>query len=142
MSQNETKHEVQGNIQIKIFVTVLTVVLGFVALVIPAYFIGTGIHTTYSSPVSSVLRTAFENLNLFGSLISFFILGMGVGYLEIIPAWLIGAASVSMSLLIVFLEVIIAPSSHNLLPIEIMVYTLFYMATIIGASLSSKLLNR
>ena len=89
-------------------------VLGFGAMVVPLLVWPPA--NPYSAPLSPLLRNAQEYLGP-GQLILFFIGRFNTHY-----PWLLGFATVSVLPIVAIAEVRVDPTSHTLLPLELIFY--------------------
>jgi hypothetical protein len=75
----------------------------------------------YSAPLCPLLRNAQEYLGL-GQLVLFFLVGMVLGRFNNRHPWLLGFTAVSVLPVVAVAEVRIDPTSHSLLPLELIFY--------------------
>jgi len=94
-------------------------VLGFGAMVVPVLVWPPA--NPYSAPLSPLLRNAQEYLGP-GQLILFFIAGVALGRFSNRYPWLLGFAAVSVLPIVAIAEVRVDPTSHTLLPLELIFY--------------------
>jgi len=94
-------------------------VLGFGAMVVPV-LVWPPTHP-YSAPLSPLRRNAQEYLGL-GQLVLFFIAGVVLGRFNNHHPWLLGFTAVSVLPIVAIAEVRVDPTSHTLLPLELIFY--------------------
>lgn len=88
----------------------------------------------YEAPLFPLLRNAQEYLGL-GQLVLFFVSGLALGAIENRHPWRLGLTAVSLLPVVALLEVRVDPSSHTLLPLEILFYGAYGL--LIGAGVST-----
>ena len=94
-------------------------VLGFGAMVVPVLVWPPA--NPYSAPLCPLLRNAQEYLGP-GQLVLFFLAGMVLGRFNHQYPWLLGFTAVSVLPIVAVAEVRIDPTSHTLLPLELIFY--------------------
>jgi hypothetical protein len=82
-----------------------------------------------------MLRTGLEGLSLY-SLLFLFLSGFIVNLLSDLPSWKIGLMSMTLLPLAAICEMIADSSSHNLFPIEFILYGFYTIPATIGAYIS------
>ena len=87
----------------------------------------------YEAPLFPLLRNAQEYLGL-GQLVLFFASGLVLGAIDDRHPWLLGLTAVSLLPVVALLEVRVDPSSHTLLPLEILFYGAYGLLIAAGIS--------
>ena len=122
----------------EISLVVLGAVAGLMCVIVPSYLLSGGVDVAYSSPLAPWLTTAYEHLRYVPSLISFFVDGLLLGALRP-KRWLsLGLSTVLVPPLVIFGEIALSPTSHNLWPAEIGVYASFGLVAVVGAFVGSR----
>lgn len=107
-------------------------VLGVVAIVTPVALEPT--MQVYDAPLFPLLRSAVEGLG-FASILFLLVLGFLLGLIDKVPPILLGPATLALFPLAAVAEVLVDPTSHNLFPIECMLYVVLSIPATIGAFL-------
>jgi len=100
-------------------VWVIAPVLGFGAMVAPV--LAWPPSDPYTAPLCPLLRNAQEYLGP-GQLILFFVVGLVLGRFSNRHPWLLGFTTVSLLPIVAVAEVRVDPTSHTLLPLELIFY--------------------
>lgn len=115
-------------------------VMGLLCVILPAFW--GEIPRLHDAPLFPVLRTAVENMQILPTLILMFFLGGIAGFISPDKWPILGVfAGAGLPMATVF-EVIVAPSSHNLWPIEIAFYWSLGLASLCGAFLGAVVAKR
>lgn len=111
-------------------------VLGFLSILIPALL--NSDLKQYEAPLFPLLRTALEGISMysFGLL---FLSGALVKYVSEPSFWKIGLMSMVLFPIATFCEIIADSTSHNMFPIEFILYIIYSTPAIVGAYFSHKL---
>ena len=109
-------------------------ILGIVSMILPIYILGDSLKQ-YDSPIFPILRTGLEGFSAY-SLLFLVLSGFIVKLFSDISAWKIGLMSMALLPLTAICEMIVDSSSHNLLPIEFILYCFYTIPAIIGAYIS------
>ncbi|MDI6810019.1 MAG: hypothetical protein QME66_13825 [Candidatus Eisenbacteria bacterium] len=104
---------------------------GVLCVVLPAFL--SGITRSYDAPLFAVLRTSVENLRFLPTAISLFVLGVGLGLLNPNHWLVLAVGTVAVFPVAAILEMMVDPSSHNLWPIEFLVYAVLGIPSILGS---------
>lgn len=118
---------------------VIAPLLGLSAMVLPVLLRAGG--PLYDAPLFPLLRTAVERIGL-AALILLCTTGVVLGLVSAAPALLLGLAAVSLLPLAAIAEMIKDPTSHNLFPIEFMMYALYGLVVTGGAVVVRRLRRR
>ena len=105
-------------------------ILGVISIVVPVLFEP---HLRqYDSPLFPMVRAGIEGISLwsFGFL---FLSGLIMKFFTKLPGWKIGLLTMALFPVMTFLEMIVDPTSHNLFPIEFILYGFYTIPGIIGA---------
>lgn len=94
-------------------------VLGLAAMVAPVLVWPPA--NPYSAPLCPLLRNAQEYLGP-GQLVLFFVAGLVLGRFNNQYPWLLGFTAVSILPIVAIAEVRVDPTSHTLLPLEVLFY--------------------
>jgi hypothetical protein len=97
-------------------------VLGLCAMVVPVLVWPPA--NPYSAPLSPLLRNAQESLGP-GQLVLFFIAGVVLGRFNHHYPWPLGFTAVSVLPIVAVAEVRVDPTSHTLLPLELIFYAAY-----------------
>ena len=84
------------------------------------------------APLFPLLCTSIEEMNLY-TIAALAVLGLLGGLLTRLPAFAIGLASIATLPAAMFLEVVVEPNSHNMFPIEFLIYLLMQIPALLGA---------
>ncbi|MCK0155965.1 hypothetical protein MWU65_02160 [Cellulophaga sp. F20128] len=110
------------------FVTIA--ILGMGSIVLPVFFLDDLKH--YDSPLFSLIRTGIEGISMYS--LGFLIFsGFIVKLFSDVPSWKIGLMSMILFPLAAICEMIADSSSHNMFPIEFILYGFYTIPAIIGA---------
>lgn len=114
-----------------LWIYLLTSVLGVVSIVLPTFFHAGLKH--YESPVFTLIRIGIEGISMW-SFAFLFSTGFVMRSFTKLPGWKIGLATMALFPIIALIELMIFDStSHNLLPIEFILYAIYTTPGIIGA---------
>lgn len=86
----------------------------------------------YESPLFPLIRTGIEGLSKY-SFLFLLLAGFMVKLFSDVPFWQIGPMSMALFPLAAICEMIADSSSHNMFPIEFIIYGFLSMPAIIGA---------
>jgi len=128
------KYLIPRSMKNKIYLTYLLISLfGVLSIVLPVY-LQPDINQ-YDSPVFPMIRTGIEGFSgwSFGLL---FLSGFGAKLLTNLSEWKIGLLTMVLFPVLAICEMIVDPSSHNLLPFEFIIYCFFTIPAMIGAYLA------
>ncbi|WP_075350834.1 hypothetical protein [Algoriphagus marinus] len=116
-----------------IWIYLLASILGVISIVLPTFFLPD--LRQYDSPLFPLIRTGIEGISSwsFGLL---FLSGFGVKLLSKLSSWKIGLSTMALFPIMAIFEMIVDPSSHNMLPIEFIFYAVYSVPAIIGAYLA------
>lgn len=111
---------------------VILAVAGVAVFVAPVLFISA---PWYPSPLFPILRNAVEYLSK-GALVWLFVAGGVAGLLfRALPAVVVGMSMLALLPVAAFAEMMADPASHNLWPLEFVMYALIALAPATGAAL-------
>ena len=105
-------------------------VLGFLAMVVPVLLWPPARH--HEAPLFPLIRDAVEGIGLTQHLL-LFAAGLLLGILSPSRAWLLGAAAISFLPLAAVAEMFKDPTSHNLFPVEFVIYAFYGLIVACGA---------
>lgn len=108
----------------------LGAILGFISIVTPPFFIPD--IKFYESPVFPIVATGIEGLSLW-AILCLFLSGIFLGFIRPKHGWLWGLATMSLFPVFAFIEMQVDPYSHNLWPIEFIIYGFMTIPGICGA---------
>ena len=113
-----------------IWIYLLASILGVISIVLPTFFLPD--LKQYDSPLFPLIRTGIEGISIwsFGLLL---FSGFGLKLLSKLSGWKIGLATMALFPILAIFEMIVDTSSHNLFPIEFIIYALYSVPAIIGA---------
>jgi hypothetical protein len=104
--------------------------LGMSSIVLPVFFLKDV--KPYDSPLFPLIRTGIEGMSIYSPI--FLILsGFIVKIFSDVRGWIIGLMSMVLFPLAAICEMIADPSSHNMFPIEFIVYLFLTIPATIGA---------
>lgn len=108
----------------------LASILGVISIVLPTFFLPD--LKQYDSPLFPLIRTAIEGISIwsFGLLL---LSGFGVKLLSKLSGWKIGLTTMALFPMMVIFEMFVDSSSHNMFPIEFILYAAYSVPAIIGA---------
>lgn len=95
----------------------------------------------YDAPLFPVLRNAQEYLGL-GQLALFFVSGLVLGAIDNRHPWLVGLTAVGFLPVAALLEVRVDPSSHTLLPLEVLFYGAYGLLVGAGVFTSRRVVKK
>jgi hypothetical protein len=107
----------------------LAPVVGLLAFVLPVFILSP---KQYESPLFPLLRTGIEGASSL-TYILLFLGALGLGTALRISPWLLGVFCMAGFPLLAFAEMVYDPSSHNLWPIEFLIYAGTSVVSITGA---------
>jgi len=107
--------------------------LGVLSIVFPVFFQPD--LKQYDAPLFPLIRTGIEGISIW-SFIFLFLSGFVVKFFIELSGWKIGLLTMALFPIWILAEVIIDPTSHNLFPFEIILYSLYTIPAIIGAYIS------
>ena len=113
-----------------LLVFILGSILGFISIVTPPFFIPD--IKFYESPVFPIVRTGIEGLSLW-AILCLFLSGMFLGFIWPKHVWLWGLATMFLFPIFSVVEMFVDTSSHNLFPIEFLIYGFMTIPGICGA---------
>lgn len=96
-----------------------------VACVIAPYVAVHGIDGTYQAPLFPLLRNSWEKLQLIPTIILLLGVGGVLGFIRPMNWLVLGASTVILFPLAAILEMLVDSGSHNLWPIEFVLYGIF-----------------
>jgi hypothetical protein len=133
----------QALVQLRnVFFFIIAAGLGFIFVIAPPYIKPAGEVVFYDAPLFPMIATAIKNFSIFPTTILLTIAGIIVGYLKPEIWWLLGLATVILFPIASISEMVLYPTTHNLWPLELLIYGIMSIPPIIGAFLGSKLRNR
>jgi hypothetical protein len=121
---------------------VLAIILGFLSVVLPPYIIPNGIQVTRDAPLFPIIATASANLALFPTIILLSIIGCILGFIRSHIWWLLGLSTMALFPIADMLEMFVAPTSHNLWPIQLILDAVLSTPAILGAFIGSRIKNK
>ena len=113
-----------------IWIYLLASILGVISIVLPTFFL----HDLkqYDSGLFPLIRTGIEGISMW-SLGLLFLSGFGVKLLSKLSGWKIGLTTMAFFPIMAILEMFVVSGSHNLFPIEFILYAVYSVPGIIGA---------
>jgi VIT1/CCC1 family predicted Fe2+/Mn2+ transporter len=101
-------------------------IMGVASLVIP-YLITYGYvpEELYDAPLFPLLRSSWEGLNPVVTALILVMTGMFLGFIRGQKWRTLGLSSVLLLVLAAIIEMVVSPSSHNLWPMEFLMYVIF-----------------
>lgn len=123
----------------EIWIYLLAAILGFLSIILPTFFLPD--LKQYDSPLFPIVRTGIEGVSKW-SFIFLFLSGLGVSLLGKLSSWKIGLMTMGLFPVLAILEIIADQTSHNMLPIEIIFYSIYSIPAIIGAYLAQVIKRR
>jgi hypothetical protein len=96
--------------------------IGLAAMLMPLLIWPPARH--YRAPLFPILREAIESMEV-PQLLFFVAAGALLGLASKSRAWLLAAAAVSVLPLVALAEMVVDPTSHNLIPLEFMFYAFY-----------------
>jgi len=113
-----------------LIVFALGAVLGLISIIIPPLWIVDV--KAYESPLFSMVRTGIEGMSLW-TFLFLFLSGMFLGVIYSKYELLWGISTMSLFPILAFLEMATEPNSHNIWPMEFVIYGFCTIPGIIGA---------
>ena len=108
----------------------LSAVLGALAVTAPV-LLGDRTHLP-PAPISGVVRAAVENAGI-AAVLGLILAGAVARYFVAASIWLVGFGTVAVLPVFAFAEMLVDPTSHNLWPIEFVIYGIGAIPGILGA---------
>ncbi|HSH19244.1 MAG TPA: hypothetical protein VLA03_02250 [Draconibacterium sp.] len=108
----------------------LTAVLGVLSILLPVFFQAGLKH--YESSLFSLIRDCIEGISMW-SFALLFSTGFVMRFYTKLSGWKIGLATMALFPVMAILELSVDSTSHNLLPLEIIMYAIYAIPAIIGA---------
>jgi len=121
---------------------IVAAVLGSLSIILTPYITPGRKVVFYDAPLFLIIATAIKNLSIFPTTLLLLIAGFIVGYLKSEMWWLLGFATVILFPIASISEMVLYPTTHNLWPLEFLVYGILSIPPLIGALLGSKLKNK
>jgi hypothetical protein len=121
---------------------IIAAVLGFTSIIVPAYIKPGDKLVFYDAPLFPIFATAIKNLSIFPTAVLLIIAGFIVGYLKSEIWWLLGFATIMLFPVAAVCEMVLYPKTHNLWPVEMLLYGILSIPPIIGALLGSRLKSK
>ncbi len=121
---------------------IVAAVLGSLSIILPPYITPGRKVVFYDAPLFPIIATAIKNLSIFPTTLLLLIAGFIVGYLKSEKWWVLGFATVIFFPIAAISEMILYPNTHNLWPLEFLVYGILSIPPLIGALIASKLRKR
>lgn len=113
-----------------IWIYLLTSILGVISIVLPTFFLPD--LKQYDSGLFPLIRTGIEGISMW-SLGLLFLSGFGVKLLSKLSGWKIGLTTMALFPIMAIFEMFVVSGSHNLFPIEFILYAVYSVPAIIGA---------
>lgn len=108
---------------------VCAAVLGLAAVILPVWLLSLPPHT---APLFPLVRTGIEGLS-FLTFIFLFGSGLLLGFFGKGQPVLLGIATIGLLPLLAIAEMVVSPTSHNLWPLEFMMYGFISLSAVVGA---------
>lgn len=108
----------------------LASILGVISIVLPTFFLPD--LKQYDSPLFPLISTGINGISVW-SIGLLFLSGFGMKLLSKLSGWKIGLTTMALFPIMAILEMIVDSSSHNIFPIEFVLYALYAVPAIIGA---------
>src|SRR5712691_9719086 len=112
-----------------LFTLAVAALLGLLAIVAPVWILDL---RHYTAPLFPLIRSGVEGMSLL-TLVLLFCAGFLVGCFGIGHPLLLGTATVALLPLAAFAEMIVSSTSHNLWPLEFIIYGLISLCAVVGA---------
>ena len=137
MAQNQHEGQVP---QLNLLVVILVAaVLGFISIACVPYIIPGKKIVFYEGGLFPFIQTAIENLSILPTASLLVVSGGIVGYLKPERWMLLGFSTIVPFPIASVLEMILYPTSHNLWPIEFLMYCVLSIPPVLGAFIGSRL---
>jgi len=120
-------------------IILLSPILGFLAFLIPEIF-GSSINVKYIFN-ASFIQAIYESMIPIPTLSLLIIIGIILGFISPRLWFLSGVLTLSIFPIVAFCEMITNPTSHNLWPIEFILYFVFTIPAIGGAYIGNRVKN-
>ena len=121
---------------------IVAAVLGFLSIILPPYITPGKKVVFYDAPLFPLIATAIKNLSILPTTLLLMITGCIMGYLKSEIWWLLGFSTIILFPIASTSEMILYPTTHNLWPLEFLVYGILSIPPLIGALFGSKLKNK
>jgi len=126
----------------KLPLLVLGAAVGGIASVVAPYLVVHGLEGHYSAPLFPLLRNAWELLDPAPTLILLTVLGTALGFAEPRAWLLLGISTALFFPMAAMLEMTADPSSHNLWPIEFVLYAVLIAVPAASGAFVGSLIGR
>ena len=103
--------------------------LGLASIIAPVFILGV---RRYEAPLFPAVRSGIEGLSSLSALL-LLVSGLFLGSLVPKRPLLVGVCTMSAFPLMALAEMIVAPASHNMWPLEILIYGVLTVPAIVGA---------
>ena len=113
--------------------------VGLACIIVPPFLLADGIHRNYTAPLFPMLRTAWENLALAPTVFALVSLGLVLGAIQPRFWYVLGGSPVALLPIAAAMEMIVSPTSHNLWPLELLLYSIMGLPSFLGAFVGSRL---
>ena len=109
---------------------ILASILGVISIIFPTFFLPD--LKRYDAPLFPLIRTGIEGISIwsFGLLL---LSGFGVKLLSKLSSWKIGLTTMAFFPIMAIIEMLVDSSSHNMFPIEFILYAVYSAPSITGA---------
>jgi hypothetical protein len=111
-------------------------IFGLLAMILPVLIFPPAYW--YDAPLFPVVRNAVEHVGR-EQLVLLFAVGIVLGFLSKIRPLVLGGASISLLPLTAIAEMAVDPTSHNLFPLEFMVYGFYGCIVAIGVLIAQRI---
>ena len=122
-------------------VVIVAAVLGFISIISPPYLIPGKEVVFYEASLFSFIQTAIKKLSILPTTVLLILSGGFVGYLKPEKWRLLGFSTILLFPIASISEMFLYPTTHNLWPLEFLVYGVLSIPPLIGALIGSKLKN-
>ena len=120
-------------------VVIIAAVLGFISITSLPYIIPGKKVVSYEASLFTFIQTAIENLSILPTTSLLILSGGFVGYLKPENWRLLGFSTIVLFPIASIFEMFLNPTTHNLWPLEFLVYGVLSIPPLIGALLGSKI---
>lgn len=125
-----------------IFPIIGSAFVGALCIIAPPYIFENENLVNYNAPLFPFIATAIENIQIFkSSILLLFAYGLW-GYVSDAKWFVIGLAAILIFPLVLLLEILKSPASHNLWPFELGLYLFLDLPALVGSFVGSKIGRR
>lgn len=116
--------------------------IGFLSFLLPVLIVKGVDRNEYVLNIVAIVNYSYKNVIFFPTATLLFVFGVAVGFIVQRFCLLLGLSSILVFPCVALYEMLINPSSHNLWPIEFIIYAFFSIPAIVGAFIGKRIGGR